>query len=113
MTPQLGLKFLLFFTLFFVFSGNVYGEKSLINPAVEAAKIRANEFCEMDPTSPKCEKLLNSRYRKMKDSEKEVKDIHFKHSDERRFTAEKLSELRAFCRINRDSPRCESLKSHR
>ncbi len=101
------------YLLLFVFVNNCYAEDLIVDPSIAAAKTRAQEKCELDPINPKCEKLLDSKYRKMKDAEKEVKDIHFKNYDERRFKTSKLSELRAFCRLNKESARCVALKKHR
>ena len=74
---------------------------------------KVKEACDIDPLDPKCEKYLDSRYRKLKDSEKEFKEDREERFDEQRFRSQKLSELRTFCRNNSASSRCEGLKKIR
>jgi hypothetical protein len=76
-------------------------------------KEKVRELCERQPNLPKCEKFLDSEYRRYSDLEKdsdankELEEIKLEQLNQR----EAQNELYSFCKEEPDAPRCQKLKS--
>lgn len=76
-------------------------------------KEKVRELCERNPNHPKCEKFLDSTYRRYSDLEKESRENS--NLEEKRLEQlnqrEIQQELLSFCKQDPDAPRCAKLKS--
>lgn len=69
---------------------------------------KVKQSCDQDPTSPKCQKFLDSKYRRHTDTVKQDKDdLLVTIPDERQYEEELRRELRTFCRKEPNALRCQ------
>lgn len=82
--------------------------------AEKSRQDKVKEFCEENPTSDKCQKFLDSRYRRHSDVDRAAKiDPLNAARSEKSYKDELRRELLSFCRTEPDAPRCASVKSVR
>lgn len=99
---------------FFLSPNFVFAENSKDQSTSSAQnRERIRELCEKDPNLTKCEKFLDSEYRRYSDLEKEsYKNIQLEEMRlEEVYQREVNRELMLFCRKDPEAPRCKSLKS--
>ena len=75
-------------------------------------KERVRELCEKNPNHSRCEKFLDSEYRRYSDIERDSEENHLMEEERTAVQHDKSvqKELMAFCREDPDAPRCSKLK---
>lgn len=85
-------------------------EHSLEVSEHDLRKEKVNRQCDHDPTSPKCQKFLDSRYRRHTDVDIKAKvDPVQGMRAEKSYQEELRKELLSYCRTEPDAPRCQKI----
>lgn len=69
-------------------------------------RLEVKEYCHENVSDPRCNKLLDGEYRKLKDAEKITREEIKEKYQEEKYSKDKSNELKSFCRKYKDAPRC-------